>query len=385
MNDQPTGRATSLSPSLLKSDGEDAAVPRGLMIGAGFFADFQAEAWRRMEGRHLCRPDSEDSATGMSPFLLAVADPAPGKAASFAAKHGIPRSYESAEEMLQNERADFVDIATRPDTHLALTRLAASHGLHVICQKPMAPTMAESIAMCEACEAAGVRLLIHENWRWQPWYREAKRLLDDNIIGQVKRLSFDWRTGDGNGPEPFKAQPYFREMPRLIIYESLVHILDTYRYLEGELEVSACKTKRVNEVIIGEDWAEIQIAFQSGATGFIHGDRQTGPVPSPVAMGSMVIEGEGGTLRITADGFIELNDQCTDFTPSQLGYKGDSVFATQQHFIECLRSGQRAESEGRDYLRTAQLVEDAYRKGDIPVAQSLKPIHLGDKDVATPS
>ena len=49
---------------------------------------------------------------------MAVADPLPGKAATFAAEHGIPRSYTGAEEMLQNEQLDFVDIATRPNNKI---------------------------------------------------------------------------------------------------------------------------------------------------------------------------------------------------------------------------------------------------------------------------
>lgn len=324
---------------------KDAARPfRGGMIGAGFFAHFQAEAWMRTK----------------DVVIDAIADPIHRKAAAFAAQYGIPRSYTSAEEMLHHEKLDFVDIATRPDTHLPLTQLTAQHGAHVICQKPMAPTMADSIAMCEVCEAAGVRLMIHENWRWQPWYREALRLIQSGAIGALRHLSFEWRTGDGNGPEPYTAQPYFREMPRLIIYESLVHILDTFRSLAGELEITSCETRRVNPVIVGDDWAEIEVRFTHGATGFIHGDRHTGPVPSPVAMGSMIIEGESGTLRTTPEGEIYLNDQRLDFTPNTLGYKGDSVKATQEHLMKCLRSGQPAESEGRAYLRTAELVENAY-------------------------
>ncbi len=315
------------------------------MIGAGFFAQFQAEAWRRMA-------DVE---------LVAIADSTAGKAREFAAKFGIARAYESVEAMLDAEKPDFVDIVTRPDTHLALAKLAAQHRAHVICQKPMAPTMAESIALCEACETAAVRLLIHENWRWQPWYREALPLIESGAIGALRHLSFDWRTGDGNGPQPYAAQPYFREMPRLIIYESLVHILDTFRCLAGELKITACETRRVNPVIAGEDWAELRMQFATGATGFIHGDRHTGPVPSPVAMGSMIVEGESGTLHITPEGELFLNDQRLDFTPTTLGYKGDSVFATQQHLLSSLRTGQPAESEGRIYLRTAALGEEAYR------------------------
>lgn len=318
---------------------------KGVLIGAGFFAQFQADAWKRIP----------------SVDLAAVADVAPRRAQEFAAKYGIEQAYESVEAMFDAEKPEFVDIATRPDTHLALTRHAASRGIHVICQKPMSPTMPDNIAMCEACEAAGVRLLIHENWRWQPWYREAKRIIDAGELGALKQLSFDWRTGDGNGPEPYAAQPYFREMPRLIIHESLVHILDTFRYLAGEFAVTACETRRVNPVIVGDDWAEIDVRFATGAKGFIHGDRHTGPNPAPVAMGSMIIEGERGTLRVSPLGELFLNVQQLPFEPITTGYKGDSVLATQRHIIECLRTGQPAESEGRSYLTTASLVEDCYR------------------------
>jgi D-apiose dehydrogenase len=323
----------------------------GVMIGAGFFAQFQAEAWRRIAGVEVG----------------AVADADGEKARAFAARHGIPRSYDSVEAMLDAERPDFVDIVTRPDTHLALTRLAARRGAHVICQKPMAPTMADSVAMCEACEAAGVQLLIHENWRWQPWYREAKRqFLDEGALGVVREVSFDWRTGDGNGPEPYAAQPYFRTMPRLLIYESLVHLLDTFRFLFGPAHIVACETRRVNPVIAGEDWAEIRVRFESGPEGFIHGDRHTGPHPAPVAMGEMRIAGSAGTLRIDGDGFLHLaqngaSESRVAFIPPTAGYKGDSVVATQEHLLACLRSGQPAESEGRTYLRTVALVEDCYR------------------------
>ena len=382
---------------------------RGVLIGAGYFAQFQAEAWKRLEewrgGFPAARPGSLtcDSAAGKPPLrpsfrLSAVADLAPGKAKEFAARHGIPRFYESTETMLDAEKPDFVDIATRPDTHLPLTKLAAQRGMHVICQKPMASKIADCLAMCDVCDAAGVRLFIHENWRWQPWYREAKRLIDAGALGLLKHLSFDWRTGDGNGTEPYATQPYFRQMPRLLIYESLVHILDTYRFLAGELRVTECQTRRVNPVIVGEDWAEIRVVFASGdATGFIHGDRHTGPVPAPVAMGSMLIEGDRATLRIAGDGQIVLRPGAAAFQPPSAnaggaasqppsepfallggweaapptpGYKGDSVFATQQHFLDCLCTGLPSESDGRDYLKTVVLVEDCYRLAPKPVPHS---------------
>jgi predicted dehydrogenase len=322
---------------------------RGTMIGAGYFAAFQAEAWNRLSAAEI----------------VAVADAAPGKAADFAGRFAIPRAYESAEEMLDAEKPDFVDVVTRPEAHLPLTRLAAARGIHVICQKPMAPSMADCVAMCEACERAGVRLLIHENWRWQPWYRELKRLLADGTIGTPFQFSFFWRTGDGRGTDPYPAQPYFRKMPRLMIYESLVHILDTFRFLGGEMEVQSCQTARLNPAIAGEDYALIVTQFQSGAVGLIDANRFTGPVPAPVAMGACIAEGTEGMLRVSPPGELFLtraggSEEKLPFAPPAEGYKGDSVYATQAHLLDSLRNGARAESEGRDYLRTVALVEACY-------------------------
>lgn len=329
------------------------AKSKGVMIGGGYFAQFQAEGWQRIDGAEI----------------VAVADSAVGKAKVFAEKWAIPRSYESAEEALDRERPDFVDIATRPASHLDLIRAAAKRGIHVICQKPMAPTWEESVAMVEACEAAGVRLLMHENWRWQPWYREARKILDSGRLGRVFQISAQWRTGDGRGEKPYMAQPYFSEMPLLLVYETLVHLLDTFRYLGGELASIYCINRRVNPVLAGEDQSLIVVQFQSGVPGMIDANRISGPVPAPVAMNTLTIEGERGMLRTSAEGRIWVAEYgqaevAHEFPAATIGYKGDSVRATQEHLIECLRSGRPSESDGRDYLNTVAAVFACYRSAE---------------------
>lgn len=322
---------------------------RILLVGAGYFAQFHAEAWKRIAGVDLC----------------AVTDPAPSKARQFAVKWGIARAYESLDEALDKERADVVDIATRPDSHLDLTRRAARRGLHVICQKPMAPSFADCAAMCQACEEAGVRLMIHENWRWQPWYRELHRMLGAGTMGLPFQISFFWRTGDGRGPEPYPLQPYFRDMPRLLVYESLVHLLDTFRFLFGEIRTVYCRNRRNNSWIAGEDQSLIHVTFADGRLGVIDANRLSGPGISPVAMGRMVIESELGTWYLSPEGHLghsssDGTHQPLPWEPATFGYKGDSVFATQRHLIQSLAENRPSESDGREYLKTVALVEACY-------------------------
>jgi D-apiose dehydrogenase len=326
---------------------------RGAIIGTGYFAQFHADAWKRMQGVRI----------------IAAADAMEVRAWEFTKRWGIPKSYGDAEDMLERERPDFVDIITRPDTHRPLTELAARRGAHVICQKPMAPSLADCIAMVRACETAGVRLVVHENWRWQPWYREVRRLSDEGRFGTAFHLGFHMRTGDGRGTSPYRVQPYFREMPRLLIYETFVHFLDTYRYLAGEIESVYCVTRRVNPRIRGEDCATVQLRFRSGAGGLIDGNRISGPVTPPIAFGEFRLEGDRAAVRVTPAGDLCIAEDGQDerehaFIKVDTGYKGDSVKAMQGHFIACVESGHAAESEGEEYLKTVTLVEACYRSAE---------------------
>ncbi len=330
------------------------------MIGAGYFAQFQAEAWRRVEGARI----------------VAVADALPGRAEAFAERFGIARAYQNVEETLERERPDFVDIVTSPDTHLELVRLAANCGAQVICQKPMAPNREECLAMIGACVHAKVRLFIHENWRWQPWFRAIKGLLDQGAVGRPFYASFVMRNSDGRGPEPFPAQPYFRTMERLMVYEMAVHFLDTFRFLLGEFSSVFCRMGRVNPAVKGEDYALIQLAFENGADGLIDANRISGPARREPISEELIVEGDRGKIRLARDCRIWLYDYGDSETPLDYaipseGYRGDSVRATQQHFISCLRTGEPCESEGESYLKTVAAVFACYDSAETGQAVSL--------------
>jgi predicted dehydrogenase len=313
---------------------------RGALIGCGFFGRIQAEAWTRM-------PEAQ---------IVASCDPEIERARAVS-----PNAFSDPTEMLAATELDFIDIATRPGSHLELVRLAVEQRLPVICQKPLANTIEDARAIVRLAETSGIPVMVHENWRWQPWYREAQRLIASGAIGQPMFYQFRMRQRDGWGPDAYPNQPYFREMPRLLIHETLVHPIDTSRFFFGDIRSVFAQVRRVNPVIAGEDRALVTLLHRSDVDGIVDGHRFLNPEPPGPAMGDAWIEGESGLLRISATGEITIGGRPVYGPPADLpGYKGDSVRAVQMHFIQCLRDSRPMESSVREYWNTVAAVEAAY-------------------------
>jgi predicted dehydrogenase len=322
----------------------------GCLAGCGFFAQFQMDAWNRM------KPEAA---------IAAVCDLDGSRAQAFAERFGVPRFFTSYEEMLAAERPAFVDIVTRPELHRPMVETAAAAGVHILCQKPFSPTIADAEAMAAVCVERGVRLMVNENWRWQAWYREIRWLLDSGAIGEPFAFRWIHRANDGLLEPPYPNQPYFAGYPRFLIYETLVHYLDCARFLFGEPEWLECETARINPKIAGEDAAWITLRFPGSLRGVIDGNRCSPPDEPGDAMGNLRIDGTGGTLWLAGDGRITIEPRGGErrehswAIPSQ-GYRGDSCYLTQRHFVDCLISGATFESTPEDYLRTMRLVEACY-------------------------
>lgn len=321
---------------------------RGVIVGCGFFARIQMADWNRLTEH--CQ-------------ITACCDQDPARAEAFARDFHIPRHYSDAAAMLAAERPDFVDLVTRPDTHLPLARLAAQHHAHILCQKPFAPTLAEAQQIVEAADAAGVRLMVNENWRWQAWYREIKRLLDSGELGTIENIVWTHSNHDGLLDPPYPNQPYFAQYPRFLIYETLVHFLDTACYLFGRPETLRAHTRRINPKIAGEDAAQIRLTWPDGLRCWINGTRCGQVFENNAAMARLRLDGTRQTLHMMGDGTLYTGTgdlTRLPFTPPTTGYKGDSALATQRHFLDSLTTGAPFETSGQDYLFTTHLVEAAY-------------------------
>jgi D-apiose dehydrogenase len=326
---------------------------KGVVVGAGYFSDFHYDAWSRI----------------IEVEVVALSDLDGTKASEMQEKYNIAKLYTDFEEMIRTEKPDFVDIVTPPATHFEIIKTICGYGIPMICQKPLAPTFAESEQILDLLNANNVPFMVHENFRFQPWHREIKKLLDANAIGIPHNFYFQTRMGDGHGEEAYLSrQPYFREYHRLLIYETGIHFIDTFRYLGGEISEVFARLKRLNPVINGEDTAQVQFTFENGAWGTWDANRYNEDVvPNKrYTFGTFLIEGSEGSIRLDLEGKIKIQKLGQEpqehiYTPSKAGFAGDCCFATQEHFIKGLLEKSDFETRASDYIKSLKIQELVYQ------------------------
>jgi len=322
------------------------------VVGAGFFAQFHHEAWSRLD-----RVD-----------LVGICDLERTRADAAALASGT-QGFDDLDTMLDVTQADVVDIATPPETHLALVAAVAERSLPVICQKPLAPTLDEARAVAAAASSAGVPLAVHENFRFQPWFREARRLIDAGQLGDLHGITFRMRPGDGQGPDAYlDRQPYFQTMERFLVHETAIHFVDTFRFLMGEVASVYADLRRLNPVIAGEDAGTIVFRFAGGQSGVYDANRLNDHVSDNPrrTMGEMWLEGAHGVLRLEGSGRLWWKPHGEDeaehpYAWNDRGFGGDCVYATQAHIAAHLLDGTPLETGAEDYLRNVEIEEAIYR------------------------
>jgi predicted dehydrogenase len=321
--------------------------------GTGYFSRFQYRAWTRL-------PDAE---------IVGVANRTIESARAFAAEFGIPKAWSDIPTMLAEARPDLLDIITPPLTHLAAIRAAAKAGVDAICQKPFCRTLGEAEEACDIASKAGIRLIIHENFRFQPWHRTIARVLQSGRLGQVYQATFRLRPGDGQGPRAYlDRQPYFQTMPRFLVHETAIHLIDVFRFLFGEPVSVYASLRTLNPVIAGEDAGLIVLEMANGTRAIFDGNRLSDhrAANRRLTMGEMLIEGEKGVLTLDGDGHLGFrahgaNDiEAIDYAWTDTDFGGDCVYLSQKHILEHLTGGAPIENTGRDYLKNIRVEEAVY-------------------------
>jgi D-apiose dehydrogenase len=335
------------------------AVPSlsGAVIGCGFVSRYHLKAWSHVAGSRLIalcdlNLDRLEQAQGWFPKA---------------------RCYTDAAELFDHEhQLDFVEICTQADSHRDLVEMAARHGVHILCQKPAALIRTDFQAMIDACDTTSVRLMIHENWRFRPWYRAMRSEIAAGAIGRPIRLRIAHRDTRALRPDGYIAQPYLAAMPQMILMDMGCHLIDTARYLIGDVQSVSATLARFGEHSIGEDIAMLAVQFVGGALGSF--DLSWCAVPESArlewALDETVAEGTAGTLRLLTDGSLELTSLAGKRERKPVALPADDqvylegYIATQRHFIEGLISGAEHETSAADNLKTMEVVWAAYRSAE---------------------
>jgi predicted dehydrogenase len=323
----------------------------GVLIGCGFFARNHMAAWAGISGIRIA----------------GVCDVDPAKADAFARDFGAT-AYTDAGAMLAAVKPDLVDIATTVGSHRALVEAAAPHARLIICQKPLAETLADGRAMAAAAQAAGAAFLVHENFRWQRPFRALRAAIDDGQIGTPRflRLTFS------HGFDIYANQPYLAEVQDLALTDIGLHLFDLARFLMGDVAAVACRTQRLNPRVKGQDAFAALLSHGSGTASSVecsfHSQRHPDPFPQTLAL----VEGSTGTLELAAGYRMHLHRagscETLDVEPPvpSWGEKPwhliqDSVIALQTHAVAVLEGRADPQPSGAHNLGTLAVTLAAIR------------------------
>ena len=169
--------------------------------------------------------------------LAAFFSPNRARAQEQADKYG-GKVYDTAEALLADPEIDAVSICAANYAHAELSIQALNAGKHVLCEKPMATTLADCEAMVECAKKNGKFLMIGHNQRLAKAHMEAKRLIDEGLIGDI--ITFRTSFGHG-GPETWSISPgknvwsFDKKKAAMGVMADLgVHKTDLIQYLTGQ-------------------------------------------------------------------------------------------------------------------------------------------------------
>ena len=328
-------------------------ILRVACVGAGYFSQFHLSSWARMD----------------RVVLVGACDTDLDRARAT----GLP-AWSDLSEMLAAQAPDLLDVILPPPAQATAIRTALAAGTRwIICQKPFCVDLDEARRITREAEAAGAKIVVHENFRFQPWYRAIRVALDHGAIGQVHQMTFRLRPGDGQGPEAYLArQPYFQTMPRFLVRETAVHWVDTFRYLFGNPVAVYADLRRINPVIAGEDAGHVLLEHPGGVRALFDGNRHLdhAAVNLRRTMGEALVEGTEGTITLHGDGSVRLrpfarSDLVELLPPDRWdGFGGDCVHALQRHVISAVLDGTAPENLAQDYLEVIRLERAIYASAE---------------------
>ncbi|MBA3341049.1 MAG: Gfo/Idh/MocA family oxidoreductase [Gemmatimonadaceae bacterium] len=335
--------------------------------GSGVFSSdlrFAIVGCGRIAGRHA----EQISRVG---HLAATCDVILDRARELAAPHGA-QCYASVEEMLGSGNGfDVVAICTPNGLHAKHAIAALGHGCHVLCEKPMAISVADCGSMIQAAERANRRLFIVKQNRFNPPVAAVKKLLDEGRLGKIYSVHLNcfWNRNADYYQDTWKGT---KEMDGGSLYTQFSHFIDLLYWLVGDVKDAFAVVDNYahNGIIEFEDAGVAALRFHSGTLGSINFTINSF---ERNLEGSLTIFAEKGTIKIGGQYLNELEYQRIEgfeITDLPAGNPANSYGHYQgsmsnhglvyDNLVDVLRSGGVIATNGFEGLKTVEIIDKIY-------------------------
>lgn len=315
--------------------------------------------------------------------LVAIADIDPEKSRQAAADFDIPHHYDDYRDLLANPEIEAVSVTTWPSAHAEPVIAAALSGKHVLCEKPIAPTLEEADAMVEAAAKAGVKFTMGYQHRFGTALPLVKRLLEEGAIGRPMGM-----TQAGVGPSrhgvPWFLQKKFSGGGVLMdwgIYtaHTILWLMGPVQSVYATSEIFRSEVKVRDEMVTGidvEDTVMATMRFASGAMGSWYAAWAVA-----AAHGGMTIDGSDGSIT-TGRGEAGLSVYSDTFgEPDHLrGWRqvrtvepvlADLHYRKLAHLVDSVLDDTPLQMTGADGRDALELVLAVYRSAETGAAVRL--------------
>ncbi len=322
------------------------------LVGCGRIADKHFEALER----HAERAE-----------LVAVCDTEPAALQRAVARTGAP-GFASLDDLLARSNAEVIVLATPSGLHAAQTIAAAEAGRHVVTEKPMATRWHDGKAMVAACDKAGVGLFVVKQNRRNATIQLLKNAIEAKRFGRIYMANVNvlWS----------RPQAYYDSAPWRGTWEfdggafmnQASHYVDLLDWLIGPVESVHAFVGTLARRIEVEDTGVANIRWRNGALGSV---AVTMLAHQKNFEGSITVLGETGTVRLGGVAVNEIQHwQFADSHPDDAKVKAASYETTSvygfghplyyDNVINALRGEARAETDGREGLRSLELLIGMY-------------------------
>lgn len=298
--------------------------------------------------------------------LVAVCDIDQTTLLSHQSQHKVP-GYLHLVDMLHTEKPDMVVLCTPSGIHADQAVLAASHGVHVITEKPMATRWHDGTRMVRACDEAGVRMFVVKQNRRNTTLQLLKRAVEEHRFGKIHlvQLNVFWTR-----PQSYYDQAKWRgtwEFDGGAFMNQASHYVDLLDWLIGPVDKVQAMMSTTRDIEV-EDTGVLNVRWRNGALGSMSVTMLTYPNNLE---GSITILGEKGTVRI---GGIAVNDiQLWQFDDARdydsqvqaANYDTTSVYGFghplyYKNVVDVMRGFAEPETDGREGLKSLELLIAAY-------------------------